>query len=374
MTQSTRELGRTPLYDLHIELGAKMVPFGGYHMPVQYAGGILAEHRQAREKAALFDVSHMGQAELHGSDHGPDPAAVFERLVPGDIGGLALGRMRYTQLTNDDGGIIDDLMVTRRPGHLFLVVNAGRTDIDYGHILGGIGGDAELTPLDGRALLALQGPRSPDVLGRFAAAAAPMKFMSLSDAELGGVKCLISRSGYTGEDGFEISAPAEAAADVARLLLAEEEVEAAGLGARDSLRLEAGLCLYGHDIDAATSPVEAGLSWSIGKRRREDGGFPGAAVILGQLRDGPPRKRVGLRLAGRAPAREGAEIVDDGDRVIGAVTSGGFGPSVNGAIAMGYVGAEFAAPGRQLGLIVRGKRLEAEVVKMPFVAHRYFKA
>jgi aminomethyltransferase len=374
MMQATRKLGRTPLYDLHIELGAKMVPFGGYHMPVQYAGGILAEHRQAREKAALFDVSHMGQAELHGSDHGSDLAAVFERLVPGDIGGLALGRMRYTQLTNDDGGIIDDLMVTRRPGHLFLVVNAGRTDIDYGHILGGIGGAAELTPLDGRALLALQGPRSADVLGRFAAAAATMKFMSLSDAELGGVKCNISRSGYTGEDGFEISAPAEAAADIARMLLAEEEVEAAGLGARDSLRLEAGLCLYGHDIDAATSPVEAGLSWSIGKRRREDGGFPGAAVILGQLRDGPPRKRVGLRLAGRAPAREGAEIVDDGDRVIGAVTSGGFGPTVNGAIAMGYVGAEFAGPGRQLGLIVRGKRLEAEVVKMPFVAHRYFRA
>ena len=363
------ELQRTPLYDLHRELGAKMVPFSGYEMPVQYGRGILAEHHHAREYAALFDVSHMGQAELHGAD----PALSFERLVPGDITGLAECRIRYTQLTNDKGGIIDDLMVTRRRDHLFLVVNAGRKDPDYRHIRSRLGDDAILTVLEARALIALQGPLAAEVLARFAPDAAAMKFMTMIEANLGGAPCTISRSGYTGEDGFEISVPGQAAAAVAGLLLAKDPVEPAGLGARDSLRLEAGLCLYGHDIDETTSPVEAGLSWSIAKRRREEGGFSGAGVIIDHLRNGAPRKRTGLRLEGRAPAREGAAIVDSEGRQIGTVTSGGFGPSLNVAIAMGYVETAHGAPGQQLGLIVRGKRLRAEAVNMPFVAHRYFK-
>ena len=362
-------LQRTPLYDLHQELGAKMVPFSGYEMPVQYETGILAEHQYAREGAVLFDVSHMGQAELHGAD----AAARFETLVPGDITGLGQGRIRYTQLTNDAGGIIDDLMVTRRGDQLFLVVNAGQKEIDYRHIGSSLGENVHLTTLDTRALIALQGPMAADVLGALCVQAKAMAFMTMIDAELGGADCFISRSGYTGEDGFEISVPADEAASIARLLLGADRVRPAGLGARDSLRLEAGLCLYGHDIDEATSPVEAGLAWSISKRRREEGGFPGAGVIMDQLQNGAPRKRVGLRLAGRAPAREGAVIVDQDDQQIGAVTSGGFGPAAGVAIAMGYVNPDHVGLGEQLGLIVRGKRLEAEVVKMPFVAHRYFK-
>jgi aminomethyltransferase len=364
-----QQLLRTPLYDLHRQLGARMVPFAGYEMPAQYGGGILAEHRHARRHAVLFDVSHMGQAELHGAD----PALSFERLVPGDITGLADGRMRYMQLTNLDGGIINDLMVTRRGDHLFLVVNAGQKDDDYRHIRSSLGGDVQLTVLEARALIALQGPGAAEVIGRHAPAAAAMPFLSMIDTELGGALCYVSRSGYTGEDGFEISEPADAAAGLAAALLAEDGVEPAGLGARDSLRLEAGLCLYGHDIDATTTPVEAGLAWSIAKRRRAGGGFSGAQIILDQLRDGPPKIRAGRRLQGRAPAREGAAIVDKGGGAVGTVTSGGFAPSLNSAIAMGYVDAAQAAASQQLGLIVRGKRLEAEVVKMPFVAHRYFK-
>ena len=362
-------LQRTPLFDLHLEMGAKMVPFSGYEMPVQYETGILAEHRQAREGAVLFDVSHMGQAALRGAE----AARRLEALVPGDITGLDQGRIRYTQLTNDAGGIIDDLMVTRRDDHLFLVVNAGRKKIDYRHIGSGLGGDIQLTPLEARALLALQGPMAADVLAAHCPEAKAMAFMTMIDAELGGAACLISRSGYTGEDGFEISVPADEADRVARLLLGADAARPAGLGARDSLRLEAGLCLYGHDIDEATSPVEAGLAWSIPKRRREEGGFPGADVIMDQLQNGARRKRVGLRLGGRAPAREGATIVDQDDQPVGTVTSGGFGPTAGVAIAMGYVDTDHSSAGGQLGLIVRGKRLEAEVVNMPFVAHRYFK-
>ncbi|NQV55854.1 MAG: glycine cleavage system aminomethyltransferase GcvT [Rhodospirillales bacterium] len=366
----SQDLARTPLYGLHLELGAKMVPFSGYEMPVSYAAGILAEHHHTRSRASLFDVSHMGQARLGGEG----AAAAFERLVPGDIAGLGENNIRYTQLTDEKGGIIDDLMATRRADHLFLVVNAGCKEGDFDHIRRELGADAPLDILDGHALIALQGPDAAKVLARHLPAARDQKFMSLIEGDIAGAQCLISRSGYTGEDGFEISVPGAGAEEAARLLLSEDEVAPAGLGARDSLRLEAGLCLYGHDIDIATNPVEAGLSWSIGKRRREEGGFPGAEIILDQLKNGPARRRVGLKLQGRAPAREGADIVAGAGEVIGKLTSGGFGPTINCAIAMGYVDADHAAVGGKLGLIVRGKRLEAEVVKLPFVAHNYFLA
>ncbi len=367
---SASPLERTALYDLHVELGARMVPFAGYAMPVQYPDGILAEHRRCREAAALFDVSHMGQIRLDGAD----PAGALEALVPGDIRGLAPGAMRYTQFTNESGGILDDLMVTRLGDHLLLVVNAACKAADLAHLEAGLGDGCRPTPLDGRALLALQGPAAAEVLGRFAAGCRGMAFMTAAEFDIDGVPCLISRSGYTGEDGFEISLPADAAPGFARRLLAEEEVAPAGLGARDSLRLEAGLCLYGHDIDATTTPVEAGLAWSIGRRRREEGGFPGAEVIRRQLAEGPPRRRVGLRPEGRAPAREGTEIADPAGEIVGRVTSGGFGPTVGGPVAMGYVTAAHARIGAEVALNVRGRSLPARVAKLPFVPHRYHRA
>jgi glycine cleavage system T protein (aminomethyltransferase) len=360
-------LKRTPLYPLHQSLGARMVPFAGYEMPVQYPAGILAEHLHTRAQAGLFDVSHMGQLRLAG----PDPAAALEALVPGDIRALAPMRMRYTLLLNDSGGILDDLMTTRLEDGLFVVVNAARRDADLAHLRKHLGGGATVEPLEDRALLALQGPAAAAVLSRFADGIARLPFMSAAELTLDGRQCLITRSGYTGEDGFEISLPAAGAAALAERLLAEPEVMPVGLGARDSLRLEAGLCLYGHDIDATTTPIEADLAWTIGKRRREEGGFPGAAAVLRQLAHGALRKRVGIRPDGRAPARELTPIVDAAGNSIGQVTSGGFGPSVGGPIAMGYVDAAHAANDTALSLLVRGSPRPAHVAPLPFVPHHY---
>jgi aminomethyltransferase len=360
-------LARTPLDTLHRELGGKMVPFAGYELPVHYAAGILAEHQHTRASASLFDVSHMGQAALRGAQ----AADGLEALLPGDIKGLGAGRMRYSFLTNDRGGILDDLMVTNAGDHLFVVVNAACKERDIAHLAAGLAGKAAVEPLPDRALLALQGPKAADVFARLAPAARDLAFLSGTALAVDGVHCFVTRSGYTGEDGFELSVPAAHAEALARRLLAEPEVKPAGLGARDSLRLEAGLCLYGHDIDETTTPVEAGLAWAIGKRRRSAGGFPGDAVIRRQLADGPARQRIGIRPDERAPAREGTEITDGAGRVIGKVTSGGFGPTVGGPIAMGYVERAAAAEGTRVGLLVRGTERPARVVALPFVAHRY---
>lgn len=360
-----QDLKTTPLTALHERLGGKLVAFAGYRMPVQFPLGILGEHKHTRAKAGLFDVSHMGQLRIDGAD----AAAKVETLVPGDILGLGQGRTRYTQFTNPDGGILDDLMVSNAGDHLFVVVNAACKAADTAHLRAALG-DA-VTELDGRALLALQGPAAASVLAPLAPEAATMTFMTFQPMAVGGVACFVTRSGYTGEDGFEISVPADEAEALAERLLAHPDVEPIGLGARDSLRLEAGLCLYGHDIDTTTSPVEAALTWSIGKRRREQGGFPGAARIQAELANGPARRRVGIRPEGRAPAREGTAITGRDGRSIGTVTSGGFGPSVDGPVAMGYVETAFAADGTELQLVVRGKPLPARVVRLPFVAPGY---
>ncbi len=369
MSEDRSTLARTPLHALHLELGAKMVPFAGYHMPVQFAAGILAEHHHTRRAAGLFDVSHMGQAVIAGADR----AAAVEALVPGDILALAPERMRYTQLTDARGGILDDLMIGNAGDHLFLVVNAACKAADIAHLKAGTAGRAEVTELTDRALLALQGPAAEAVLSRLAPEAADMVFMSFRPLSIIGIPCLVSRSGYTGEDGYEISVPAGRAEALARRLLAEPEVAPAGLGARDSLRLEAGLCLYGSDIDTGTTPVEAALTWSISRRRRTEGGFPGAAVVQRQLAEGPARLRVGLRPVDKAPARAHTPITDAEGRPIGEVTSGGFGPTVNGPVAMGYVEAAHAHTGTAVMLVVRGAPRPAHVVDLPFVPHRYRK-
>lgn len=368
-------LRQTPLHALHLRLGAKMVPFAGYDMPVQYPLGILKEHLHTRTAAGLFDVSHMGQAVLRAKP-GTDIADSFERLVPGNIRDLKPGQMRYTTLLTEGGGIIDDLMVTRpfSPEHadkLFLVVNAARKAVDFAHISAALADLAELKPLDDRALLALQGPAAANVLSAHISQAQALSFMQARRVTVQDTDLIVSRCGYTGEDGFEISIPTSHAAEWAEKLLAAPEVKPIGLGARDSLRLEAGLCLYGHDIDETTTPVEAALSWSIGKRRRVEGGFPGAAIIQKQLAEGPPRLRVGLALEGRAPAREGAEIVDTEGQKIGLVTSGGYGPSVGGPVAMGYVDSAFAQQDRMLAILVRGKPLPARIVAMPFTEKHF---
>ena len=367
---SDEPLRMTPLHALHLELGGKLVPFAGYAMPVQYPAGVLAEHLHTRAQAALFDVSHMGQVRLTGAD----PAGALEKLVPGDIAGLAPGRTRYTLFTNDSGAILDDLMVTQAGDHLFLVINAACKDQDVAHLRAGLepAGIAVETLFD-RGLLALQGPGAEAALAALAPAAAAMDFMSWGPLTVAGIPCWVGRSGYTGEDGFEISVPGERAEDLARALLARPGVAPAGLGARDSLRLEAGLCLYGSDIDTTTTPIEAGLAWTIGKRRRDHGGFPGAATILRQLAEGPARRRVGLLPEGRAPARAHTEIVAASGEPLGQVTSGGFGPSLGGPLAMGYVAAAFARPGTPVQLVVRGTPRPARVVPMPFVPHRYRK-
>ena len=368
-------LARTPLFDLHVAAGAKMVPFAGYEMPVQYRPGVLKEHLWTRDNAGLFDVAHMGIAVLQGPDNAT-AARALETLVPAAIGELTPGQQRYTQLLADDGGILDDLMVTRPPGptsdgSLMLVVNAGCKDADFAYLRGRLPANVTLSVTDDRALVALQGPAAARVLAPHIPGIDRLAFMSGTFATLRGHTVFVTRSGYTGEDGYEIAIANAGAADVWRLLASDPLVAPIGLGARDSLRLEAGLCLYGHDIDATTSPIEAGLAWSIQKRRRIEGGFPGADRIQRELRDGPSRRRVGIRPTGRAPAREGTEILSATGDPIGIVTSGGFGPTVNGPIAMGYVTSTHATPGAPLQLVVRGKPLPAEVVGLPFTPHRY---
>lgn len=362
-------VAKTPLHRLHVELGARMVPFAGFELPLQYSAGILTEHNHTRAQAGLFDVSHMGQLRIVGDG----AARALERLVPGDILNLAPGQMRYTLLTNDEGGIIDDLMVTRGDEELYLVINASRREVDLARLRDNLG-EIEIELLDDRALLALQGPAAARVLERHAAGISGLGFMTAAAFEIGSARARISRSGYTGEDGFEISVAAAEAESLARLLLAEEEVGAAGLGARDSLRLEAGLCLYGNDIDEATTPVEAGLAWTIAKRRRAEGGFPGADIIIAELAEGPRRRRIGLRPEGRAPARQHAPILDDEGETIGEVTSGGFGPTAAGPVAMGYVPARFAATDTRVSLLVRGSARPAAIARLPFVPHRYVRS
>lgn len=372
MTETaTGPLKRTPLYALHKELGARLVPFAGYEMPVQYPTGILAEHAQTRTAAGLFDVSHMGQVRLTAKP-GQNAAKALETLVPGDIAGLQPGQQRYTQFTNDDGGITDDLMVTSTGDHLLLVINAACKDADLAHIQAKLSGACEIEPMFARGLLALQGPLAAQALARLAPSVATMKFMTGAFVMIDGARCYVTRSGYTGGDGYEISTPADATDPIARKLLAQPEVKPIGLGARDSLRLEAGLCLYGHDIDTTTTPIEAVLLWSIGKERRVAGGFPGAAVIQSQIANGAPRKRVGILPEGKAIARDGAEIVIAG-KAVGKVTSGGFSPTMGRAIAMGYVERARSANGTKVELLVRGKPVPAEIVPMPFVKHAYYR-
>lgn len=367
----TQDLLRTPLFALHVELGAKMVPFAGYEMPVQYPTGVLTEHLHTRTHCGLFDVSHMGQAVIEGGARVP----ALESLVPGDIAALGDGRIRYTLFTNEQGGILDDLMVTNAGDHLFLVVNAACKAQDFALMEAGFKGrDAALRILDGRALLALQGPEAAAVMARLAPEAAVMGFMSWRKMDVAGIPCFVSRSGYTGEDGYEISVPDDAAETLARRLLAQPEVSPIGLGARDSLRLEAGLCLYGSDLDIGTTPIEAGLLWTISKRRREEGGFPGADIVRRQIAEGPSRRRVGIRPDGKAPARAHTPILDANGRTIGEITSGGFGPSVDGPVAMGYVETAFAQPDTAIDLLIRGTARPARVAALPFVAHRYNKA
>jgi aminomethyltransferase len=362
---SEADLKKTPLHALHVGLGAKMVPFAGYEMPVQYPAGVMTEHRLTRSKAGLFDVSHMGQVLLHGDG----AAKALERLVPGNIQGLAQGSMRYTLFTNAAGGIIDDLIVTNGGDHLYVVVNAACKDQDIALMRDGL--DCPVEVMEDRALLALQGPAAEAVLDGIAPGVAALGFMTAASFVIAGERCIVTRSGYTGEDGFEISMPAGTAVEIAEMLLAHDDVAPIGLGARDSLRLEAGLCLYGHDLGPDTTPVEAALEWTIGKRRREEGGFPGAEVILKQLAEGAPRRRVGIRPDGRAPARGGTEIVGADGSPLGAITSGGFGPSVEGPVAMGYVRRDASAVGTPVNVVVRGKPLPAKVAALPFVTANF---
>src|ERR1700726_695974 len=371
-------LKRTPLHALHVASGGKMVPFAGYDMPVQYPAGVLREHLHTRTAAGLFDVSHMGQIELRPkSGKVEDAALALERLVPQDILAVAPGRQRYAQFTNDTGGILDDLMVANFGSHLFLVVNAACKVEDEAHLRANLSNTCVIEPLADRALIALQGPKAESVLAKFCADAPAMRFMDAGPRRVDGVDCFVSRSGYTGEDGFEISVPAEHAEQLAKLLLVNSDVLPIGLGARDSLRLEAGLCLYGHDIDTTTTPVEAALEWSIQKSRRSGGaragGFPGAEKILAQLTNGAARRRVGLRPEGRAPVREGSALFADAasSLPIGTVTSGGFGPSLNAPVAMGYVPTALSAPDTLVFAEVRGQRLPLRVTATPFVPNTY---
>jgi aminomethyltransferase len=372
-TAPTNALATTPLHALHLELGAKMVPFAGYDMPVSYPAGIMAEHRHCRQSAALFDVSHMGQIRLIG----PDAGKALESLVPMDVVDLAVGKQRYAFFTNSNGGILDDLMITRRETDLLLIVNASCKAADINHLITNIGHRCTILPLPERALLALQGPQAVQALARLNSSAAELKFMTGSTMTLAGTDCFVTRSGYTGEDGFEISVPAEQADALARSLLALDEVKPAGLGARDTLRLEAGLCLYGHDIDENTTPVEAGLTWAIQKVRRQGGArhglYPGATAIDAQLSSGASIKRVGLVGLERVPVREGAIIVDGQGHKLGHVTSGTLAPTVNEPIAMAYLAANHALPHHEVYAQVRGKSQPMRVSAMPFTPHRYFR-
>ena len=371
-------LKRTPLHGLHVSLGGKMVPFAGYDMPVQYPAGVLKEHLHTRSSAGLFDVSHMGQLALRPkSGKVEDAARALERLVPQDIVAIAPGRQRYAQFTNPDGGILDDLMVANFGDHLFLVVNAACKDADEAHLRAHLSDDCIIDSLQDRALIALQGPKAEAALAQLCAEAPAMKFMDAGPHKVAGLDCFVSRSGYTGEDGFEISVPGTHAEHLARTLLENPDVMPIGLGARDSLRLEGGLCLYGHDIDTTTTPVEAALEWSVQKSRRSGGaragGFPGAETILAHFDNGASRRRVGLRTEGRAPVREGALLFADaaGGEPIGKVTSGGFGPSLNAPVAMGYVPTASSALDTKLFAEVRGQRLPLTVAAMPFVKNTY---
>jgi aminomethyltransferase len=373
MDMPTQTLARTPLYNLHVELGARMVPFAGYQMPVQYPTGVLKEHEHTRSRAGLFDVSHMGQVRLSGAH----AAAALESLVPMDIVDLGRNRQRYAMFTNEQGGILDDLMVSNGGDHLFIVVNAACRQQDLTHLREHLADRCNIEELADRALLALQGPQAGAVLARLAPETAQMLFMSTANITLVGAECFVSRSGYTGEDGFEISVPGDKAEELARLLLAQPGVALIGLGARDSLRLEAGLCLYGHDMDVTTTPVEAGLAWALSPARRAEGARPGnylgADVILRQLAQGVGRKRVGFVVKDRVPVREGAELLDAEGRSVGRVTSGGFGPTVGGPVAMGYVDVAHAGPGTSLQAIVRAKPVPVEVARTPFVPQRYYR-
>ncbi len=367
----TADLRQTPLHALHTELGAKMVAFAGYDMPVSYPGGILAEHRHCRTAAALFDVSHMGQLQLRGDG----AAAALEMLVPQDVVDLALDRQRYAFFTNPQGGLLDDLMVVRRPDHLWLVVNAGCKADDTRHLITQIGHRCTVVSMPDQALLALQGPQAVTALARMHPGVATLAFMSGAEFALGDIPAYVTRSGYTGEDGFEISVAGHQAASLAQALLAQPEVKPAGLGARDTLRLEAGLCLYGHDIDARTSPIEAGLAWAIQKVRRPGGAraghYPGAKVIEGQLAMGTSVKRVGLIGLERVPVREGTPIVDGHGHPLGRVTSGTLGPTVGEPVAMAYLAVNHAGLRHEVYANLRGKRLPMRIANLPFTPHRY---
>jgi aminomethyltransferase len=368
----------TPLHALHIEMGAKMVPFAGYDMPVQYALGVKKEHLHCRQQAGLFDVSHMGQLRLKSRLKGANAATELEKLVPVDIIDLPIGKQRYAFFTNQQGGISDDLMVTNFGDHLFVVVNAACKTQDIAHLKANLSADVELEIIEDRALLAIQGPKAVDVLAKLNPSVNNMVFMDAEKIQLVGVECYVSRSGYTGEDGFEISVPAAQAEQLARELLANEEVEWIGLGARDSLRLECGLCLYGHDLDETTTPVEASLLWGISKARRADGiragGFIGSELILKQIATkNVSRKRIGLVGQTKAPVREGAKLFDAADNEIGIVTSGTYGPSKEMPVAMAYIATAFTDIGTEVFAEVRGKKLAMTVEKMPFVAQRYFR-
>ncbi|MBO9194253.1 glycine cleavage system aminomethyltransferase GcvT [Rhizobium sp. 16-449-1b] len=373
----TAALKKTPLHDLHLSLGARMVPFAGYDMPVQYPAGVMKEHLQTRAAAGLFDVSHMGQVVIKAkSGKYEDVALALESLVPVDILGLAEGRQRYGFFTDDNGGILDDLMITHLDDHLFVVVNAACKDADVAHLKKHLSDTCDITVLD-RALIALQGPRAVEALAELWADVAAMKFMDVRHCRLHDVSCLVSRSGYSGEDGYEISIPSDMAVDVTKRLLEHPDVEPIGLGARDSLRLEAGLCLYGNDIDTTTTPVEAALVWAIQKARKSGGaragGFPGAERILSELDNGATRRRVGLKPDGKAPVRGHAKLYadQDGKTEIGEVTSGGFGPSAEGPVAMGYVPVASSDVGTVVYAEVRGKYLPVTVAALPFVAPTY---
>ncbi|EJC79422.1 glycine cleavage system T protein [Rhizobium leguminosarum bv. trifolii WSM2297] len=373
----TAALKKTPLHGLHLSLGARMVPFAGYDMPVQYPAGVMKEHLHTRTEAGLFDVSHMGQVIVKAkSGSYEDAALALESLVPVDILGLAEGRQRYGFFTDDSGCILDDLMISHLDDHLFVVVNASCKEADLAHLQAHIGDQCDITLLN-RALIALQGPRAVEVLAELWADVAAMKFMDVRHCRLHDVSCLVSRSGYSGEDGFEISVPSDKAVDVTMRLLEHPDVQAIGLGARDSLRLEAGLCLYGNDIDTTTSPVEAALEWAMQKARRSNGaragGFPGSGRILSELENGAVRRRVGLKPEGKAPVRGHARLYADaeGKVEIGEVTSGGFGPSVEGPVAMGYVPVSHAAAGTLVYAEVRGKYLPITVSALPFVTPTY---
>ncbi|MGI9379075.1 MAG: glycine cleavage system aminomethyltransferase GcvT [Methyloligellaceae bacterium] len=377
--ETSGPLSQTPLNTLHHELSARMVPFAGYEMPVHYEEGILFEHNFTRTASGLFDVSHMGQYYLSGPDH-ETVAAAIERIVPGEVKALGRGRMRYTVLLNESGGIIDDLMITRpkdesEAGKLEIVVNAARKDVDIAYLRDRLPKSIDVVSSSRTGLLALQGPKAASVLQEWCPGVEIQNFMSMTTATFEGRACQISRAGYTGEDGFEISAEADAAEAIARVLIDHEDVMPVGLGARDSLRLEAGLCLYGHDIDEDTSPVEADLAWIIGKRRRQEKDFLGADRILEEFENGPRRKRVGIVLEGRSIAREGAEILaSGGEREIGKVTSGGFSPSTEQSIAMGYVESAHANVGDKLQVKVRNRTIDASIIELPFFPHRFYRA